>query len=64
MYIILECIYCVVIAVLPVLFISFLVVAINGSQSVDIGIVMRLVSFMVVGPLLYFVIVNKNEEKK
>lgn len=64
MNIILECIYCVVIAVLPVLFISFFVVEINGSQSVDIGIVMRLVSFLVVGPLVYFVIVNRNEEKK
>lgn len=37
-HIILECIYCVVISVLPVLFLSFLIVAINGSESVDIGI--------------------------
>ena len=64
MNMILECIYCVVIAVLPVLFISFFVVAINGSESVDIGIVMRLVSFLVVGPLVYFVIANRKEEKK
>lgn len=63
-HIIQECIYCVVIAVLPVLFISFFVVAINGSESVDIGIVMRLVSFLVVGPLVYFVIANRKDEKK
>ncbi len=63
-YIIQECIYCVVISVLPVLFISFLVVAINGSESVDIGIVMRLVSFLVAGPLVYFVISNRREAKK
>ena len=51
-HIILECTYCVVISVLPVLFLSFLIVAINGSESVDIGIVMGLVSFLVVGPLV------------
>lgn len=56
--------YCVVISVLPVLFLSFLIVVINGSESVDIGIVMRLVSFFVVGPLVYFVISNRKEEKK
>ena len=63
-HIILECMYCVVISVLPVLFLSFLIVVINGSESVDIGIVMRLVSFFVVGPLVYFVISNRKEEKK
>ena len=63
-HIVLECIYCVVISVLPVLFLSFLIVAINGSESVDIGIVMGLVSFLVVGPLVYFVISNRKEEKK
>ena len=63
-HIIQECIYCVVIAVLPVLFISFFVVAINGSESVDIGIVMGLVSFLVVGTLVYYVISNRKEEKK
>lgn len=63
-HIIQECIYCVVIAVLPVLFISFFAVAINGGESVDIGIVMGLVSFLVVGPLVYFVIANRREEKK
>ena len=63
-HIILECMYCVVISVLPILFLSFLVVAINGSESVDIGIVMGLVSFFVVGPLVYFVISNRKEEKK
>ena len=63
-HIILECLYCVVISVLPVIFLSFLVVAINGSESADIGIVMGLVSFLVVGPLVYFVISNRKEEKK
>ena len=63
-HLILECIYCVIISALPVLFISFLVVAINGSESVDIGIVMGLVSFLVVGPLIYFIISNRGEEKK
>lgn len=63
-HIILECIYCVVISVLPVLFISLLIVAINGSESVDVGIVMGLVSFLVVGPLVYFAISNRGEEKK
>ena len=63
-HIILECIYCVVISVLPVLFLSFLIVAINGSESVDIGLVMGLMSFLVVGPLVYFVISNIKEEKK
>ena len=63
-HIILECIYCLVISALPVLFISFLIVAINGSESADIGIVMGLVSFLVVGPLVYFAIVNRREEKK
>ncbi|OLA48415.1 MAG: hypothetical protein BHW39_01220 [Firmicutes bacterium CAG:552_39_19] len=63
-HIIQECIYCVVIAVLPVLFISFFVVAINGSESVDIGIVIGLVSFLVVGTLVYYVISNRKEEKK
>jgi len=42
----------------------FFTVAINGSESVDIGIVMGLVSFLVVGPLIYFVISNRREEKK
>ena len=63
-HIILELLYCVVISVLPVLFLSFLIVAISGSESVDIGIVMGLVSFLVVGPLVYFVISNRKEEKK
>jgi hypothetical protein len=39
-------------------------VAINGSESVDIGIVMGLVSFLVVGPLVYFVIVNRRQGRK
>ena len=63
-HIIQECIYCAVIAVLPVVFISFLIVVINGTESVDIGIVTGLVSFLVVGPLVYFVISNRKEEKK
>lgn len=61
-HIILECMYCVVISVLPVLFLSFLIVVINGSESVDIGIVMRLVSFFVVGPL--FILLYQTEKKR
>ena len=64
MHIILECVFCVVISVLPIVFISFFVVAINRSESVDIGNVMGLVTLLVVGPLVYFVIANRGEEKK
>ena len=63
-HIILECVFCVVISVLPIVFISFFVVAINRSESVDIGNVMGLVTLLVVGPLVYFVIANRGEEKK
>mgnify|MGYP006990128807 CR=1 FL=1 len=38
--------------------------AINRSESVDIGNVMGLVTLLVVGPLVYFVIANRGEEKK
>lgn len=63
-YMILECIYCVIISVFPVLFISLFIVAINGIENVDIDIVMGLVLFLVAGPLWYFVISNRKEEKK
>lgn len=58
-----ECVYCVVISALPVLFISFFIVAIRGSDSVDIGIVIGLVSYLVVGVLTYFIVSNRGGEK-
>lgn len=63
-HIISESIYCIVISALPVLFISFFIVAINGNESVDIGIVVGLVSFLVMGPLVYLVIANRGEDRK
>lgn len=64
LHIILECIYCVLISVLPVLFISFFIVAINGSERIDIRTVIGRVSYLAIGTLVYFTISNRNGEKK
>ena len=63
-HIIQECIYCVVIAVLPVLFISFFVVAINGSESVDIGIVMGWDGCHSLLLELWFIMLYQTEKKR
>lgn len=63
-HLILECIYSVLISALPVVFLSVLIWVFNGRESVNIGIVIELVSFLVVGPLVYFIISNRKEEKK
>ena len=65
-HIILECIYCLVISFLPTITITCLLVVGTGrNESVDtnINIVIRLVAFLIVGSLMYFVISNRDEEK-
>ena len=59
-----ECIYCVVISALPILFVSFLVVVIRGDESIDIVGVMGWVLYLVVGALTYFIVLNRDNEKK
>lgn len=63
-HLILECIYSVLISALPVVFLSVLIWVFNGRGSVNIGIVIEIVSFLVVDPLVYFIISNRKEEKK
>lgn len=63
-HLILECIYSVLISALPVVFLSVLIWVFNERGSVNIGIVIEIVSFLVVGPLVYFIISNRKEEKK
>lgn len=62
--ILLECIYCVVISALPILFVSIFIVVVNGNESVNIGTVIGWVSYLVWGAFIYFVISNRDSEKK
>lgn len=64
LHIIFECIYGVVISVLPILFVSFLVVVIRGDESIDIVSVMGCILYLVVGILTYFIVLNRDNEKK
>ena len=59
-----ECIYCVVISVLPIFFVSFLVMVIRGDESIDIVRVMGWILYIVVGILIYFIVLNRDSEKK
>lgn len=63
LHIIFEFMYCAVISALPVLFVSFFIVAIRGSESVEIGSVMGWTSYLVVGILIYFIVSNRGGEK-
>lgn len=65
-HMILECIYCLVISFLPTIIITCLLVVGTGrneSVATNINIVIRLVAFLIVGSLMYFVISNRDEEK-
>ena len=64
LHILFECIYGVVISVLPILFVSFLVVVIRGDESIDIVSVMGCILYLVVGILTYFIVLNRDNEKK
>lgn len=64
LHVLLECIYCVVIMALPVLFFSFLIVAISGNEEVAIGKVIQYMGFFVGACFIYFVLSNRKNEKK
>lgn len=59
-----ECIYCIVVLALPVLFFSFLIVAISSNEDVDIFLVIQYTGFFIGGCFVYFVLTNRKNEKK
>ena len=64
LHILLECIYSVVILALPVLFFSFLIVAISSNEEVDICKVTQYIGTFAGGCFIYFVLSNRKNEKK
>ena len=61
-HIILECIYCGIILALPVFFISFFISAMNGNENIEK--IITYMSCILGGSLLYFVISNRESDKR
>lgn len=62
MHIILECVYWVLISVLPLLVISILIVIIAGKGKVNIEQLAVWTLHLMIAPLVYFTISNRDEE--
>lgn len=63
LYVLFKCIYCILISMLPVLFISIFIVILNWNESINIEIVIAWVSYLVIGTLVYLFISNRNGKR-
>lgn len=64
LHIVLECIFCMIMLILPIFALSFLVYIFNGNNSVDIWNVIKYVSLILGGVGIYFILSNWKCERK
>lgn len=64
LHIVLECIFCMIMLILPIFALSFLVYIFNGNNSVDIWNVIKYVNLILGGGSIFFILSNWKCERK